>query len=84
MAHEMNLKEELLAALHDGGGSAELLDIVQRHESSAGMQSIYDTLQGIWVDFGFDHQEGGGFIRDELEYVMGKVWYQCPETEARP
>jgi hypothetical protein len=73
----MSLKREFLTALRSGVGHGKLLEVVQRHQAQ-GMtpQESYDVLEEIWREFGFNEKEGGGPLRDDLEYVMEKVWFQ--------
>ena len=75
----MDLKHEFLTALRGGEGHDQLLELVHRYQA-AGMtpQAAYDTLERIWLDFGFDESDEESDLRDNLEYVMEKVWYECP------
>lgn len=75
----MDLKHEFLKALRGGEGHDQLLELVHRH-LVAGMapQMAYDTLEGIWLDFGFDDSDEQSDLRDNLEYVLEKIWYECP------
>jgi hypothetical protein len=72
----MNFRQEFLAALQSGEGHRALLEIVRRHhgEDETGKEA-YEVLEQIWRDFGFDEKEGSSPLRDELEYVMERVWY---------
>lgn len=44
-------------------------------------QQAYEMLQQIWLEFGFDKVEEGSRLQDDLEYVMEKIWYECPASE---
>lgn len=76
----MSFKQEFLRELHSGADSKQLLKIIHKHEPAVeNLRVTYDALQEIWLEFGFDASDEGGTLRDELEYVMEKVWFQCPE-----
>jgi hypothetical protein len=36
----------------------------------------YNALEQIWQELGFADTEEGGPLRDELEFVMERVWFQ--------
>jgi hypothetical protein len=73
----MNLKQDFLAALNSHMDHQALLGLVQRHQAQ-GMtpDDAYDILQQIWLDFGFAGSDEESPLRNDLEYVMEKVWYQ--------
>jgi hypothetical protein len=75
----MKFQEEFLKELTSGNGHDVLLKLVERHEA-AGLspRDAYDLLQTIWLDFGFDKAEEDTPLRDNLEYVMERVWYGSP------
>lgn len=70
-------KNEFLAAWKSGATHDALLEIVARFEGKDGPRQIYDELQSIWQECGYDSDENCP-LRDELEFVMEKVWYRCP------
>jgi hypothetical protein len=78
----MALNQEFLAGLQNGMDHDSLLDMVHRYQRR-GMspREAYDTLQQIWLDFGFDKIEEGSGLQDNLEYVMEKTWYECPAVD---
>jgi hypothetical protein len=78
----MSLKDEFLAALHRGDDHDTLLDLVHRHQDQ-GLSSLeaYQILQQLWLEFGFNKIEEGSSLQDNLEYVLEKIWYECPATE---
>lgn len=73
----MNLKQEFLEALQAGRDYQALIEIVRRYLGQ-GMSSecAYELLQQIWLDFGYDDSTEESPMRDELEYVLERVWYQ--------
>jgi hypothetical protein len=75
----MTFKQEFLAALQAGKPDEVLLKIVREWQGQfASQREVYDILQEIWLEQGFDERSGGGPIQDSLEYVMEKIWYECP------
>jgi hypothetical protein len=76
----MSFKQDFLEALTTGADHQALLDVVCRHqEKGLTPQEAYQTLEQVWLEFGFDETEAGGAMRDELEFVMEKAWYQGPK-----
>ena len=73
----MLLKDEFLKALRAGQGHNALLALVH-HYQAQGMapRASYNVLQEIWQELGFADTEEGGPLRDELEFVMERVWFQ--------
>lgn len=73
----MLLKQEFLKALRSGEDHRSLLELVHRHQAQ-GMtpRESYNVLEEIWLELGFAETEEGGPLRDELEYVMERVWFQ--------
>lgn len=72
----MSFKQEILAALHSGKDHHVLLEIVRRHHAQGQTdKETYELLEQIWRDFGFHEAEDESALRNELEYVMEKVWY---------
>jgi hypothetical protein len=75
----MDLKQEFLTALQRGDDSDHLLDLVHRHQQGGTPpQMVYDILEGIWLDLGFNNSDEPSALKDNLEYVLEKVWYECP------
>jgi hypothetical protein len=75
----MTFKQEFLSALKGGQDCMALLDLA-RGLQGEGLppEQIYETLQEIWREFGFDKRQDGGVLQNNLEAVMEKVWYECP------
>ena len=42
------------------------------------MQEVYDKLHAIWLERGFDDDPHDSQLRNELEHVMEKTWYERP------
>jgi hypothetical protein len=80
----MDLKQEFLRALNSGESHDALLDLVRRHQAlGLTARQSYDVLHQIWLDFGFDDSDKEGALRNNLEYVLEKVWYQGGLTKSR-
>lgn len=78
----MDLKNEFLTALRDGKDHDALLELVHRHQvQGLPPQKAYALLQQIWLEFGFDKVDEGSRLQNDLEYVMEKIWYECPARE---
>ena len=77
----MDLRTEFVTSLQRGDDHDALLELVQRFVS-AGMppQEAYQVLHEIWLERGFNKVEEGSDLQDNLEYVLEKVWYECPAT----
>jgi hypothetical protein len=73
----MLLKDEFLKALRAGQDYKALLALVHRHQAQ-GMapRDSYNVLEEIWQELGFADTEEGGPLRDELEFVLERVWFQ--------
>lgn len=71
----MTFKQEFLTALQSGKATPALLEIVRRHYDDQADRDAYNALEQIWREFGFDESEGSSPLRDELEYLMERVWY---------
>jgi hypothetical protein len=76
----MNFSQALIAAVEAGSSHQEPLDLIHRYQEQ-GLTSpeIYQYLQQIWLEFGFDSVDAGGRTRDELEFLMERVWFAPPE-----
>jgi hypothetical protein len=78
----MALEHEFLVALRGGAGHDHLLELVQRHQAGGVKpRAAYDILERIWLEFGFNDSDEQSALRDDLEYVMEKMWYACPTGE---
>jgi hypothetical protein len=77
----MPLKDEFLKALRAGQDHKALLALVHRHQAQ-GMapRDSYNVLEGIWQELGFADTEEGGPLRNDLEFVMERVWFQGSRT----
>jgi len=72
----MSFKQEFLTALESGNDHPALLEIVRRHYGGKETErEAYDALEQIWRDLGFQESDQDSPLRDELEYVMERVWY---------
>jgi hypothetical protein len=75
----MDFRQEFLTALKNGTDADSLLDLVSRYQAQGLMpQQAYQLLHELWLEFGFAQRDGDSRIQDDLEYVMEKVWYECP------
>jgi len=72
-----DFRREFESALRSGAQHDNLLELVRAQKASGGTQrEIYETLQSIWLEHGFDDHDGSeSAVKDELEYVMERVWY---------
>lgn len=78
---DMNSKTQFLEALRAGQDFDSLLDLVRSHQMQGlSARVAYDRLQQIWLDFGFNASDEESDVRDNLEYVMEKIWYECPAS----
>lgn len=73
----MTLKIAILAALRSGEDDRSLQELVHLYQAQ-GMtpRDSYNVLQEIWQEFGFHETEESGPLRDALEYLMERVWFQ--------
>jgi hypothetical protein len=72
----MAFKQEFLAALQAGKDHHALMEIVRRHFGDATEErAAYDALEQLWRDLGFQKSDQESPLRNELEYVMERVWY---------
>lgn len=72
-------KNVVLTALRSDKSDTALLDLVREWQMQfPNMRDLYEALQAIWVDMGFDERSDGGPVQDRLEFVMERVWYSCP------
>ncbi len=72
----MSFKQEFLAALHSGKDHRALLEVVRRHHGGKETgREAYEALEQLWRDLGFEESDQDSPLRNELEYVMERVWY---------
>lgn len=72
----MSFKQEFLTALQAGKDHPALLEIVHRHYGDDETERAgYEALEQIWRDLGFDESDKESPLRNELEFVMERVWY---------
>ena len=76
----MDLGQEIDRALRCGKGYDFLLELVRQYQARGlSAQASYDALEQLWRDSGFDEPGTGTQARDDLESVMEKIWFECPE-----
>lgn len=71
-------KTRVRDALENGAKHNELREIVLRsYEDGGTKDEAYETLQQIWLEYGYDDDphDDPDPKRDELEYMMERVWY---------
>jgi hypothetical protein len=73
----VRLKDEIVKARRAGQDHKALLALVHGHQAP-GMapRDSYDVLEEIWQELGLADTEKGGPLRDELEFVRERVWFQ--------
>ena len=75
----MDLKYEFLRELRAGVDHDSLLELVHSFvKRGTRPREAYNALQELWLAFGFDDSDEESSLRDNLEYVMEKIWYECP------
>jgi hypothetical protein len=75
----MDLRAEFLTALRRGDDHDTLLESVhQALERGLAPRQAYNALHQLWLDLGFNRSDEESALRDNLEYVMEKIWYECP------
>jgi hypothetical protein len=73
----MSLKHEFRAALQAGTGHHALLELVWRHQAHGlSPWESYEVLEQIWQDLSYAEGKEGATVRENLEYVLEKVWFQ--------
>ncbi|MGH7171231.1 MAG: hypothetical protein ACRELF_01250 [Gemmataceae bacterium] len=71
-----------MTALRAGKDYHALMELVRRYQMQGlSLDAAYGSLHQIWLEFGFDKVEEGSRLQDDLEYVMEKIWYECPAPE---
>jgi hypothetical protein len=79
----MDFRNEFLGALRAGKTDEDLLKIVRAHQAHlSNLREVYDVLQDIWMELGFDEHSDGSALQNTLEYVMEKIWYECPAAHS--
>jgi hypothetical protein len=77
----MNLRSEFETAWKAGNDHDSLLGLVHRHQQQGlTAREAYSLLHELWLDNGFDDSDGANDLRDNLEYVLEKIWYEQPAT----
>jgi hypothetical protein len=78
----MNLRSDFEAAWKAGEGHDTLLELVRRHKTQGlPVQEAYQILLQLWLECGFNDAEQSSALQDNLEYVLEKLWYECPATK---
>lgn len=79
MERASEFREAILTALRADKSDAALLELVREWQTHfPSIRDLYDALQALWLDMGFDERSDGDPLQDRLEFVMEKVWYDCP------
>jgi hypothetical protein len=72
----MQFKKEFLTALQSGKDHPTLMEIVGRHfGGEVAGEAAYEAVEQVWRDLGFEESDESSALRDQLEYVMERVWY---------
>jgi hypothetical protein len=72
----MSFKQEFLTALQSGKDDRTLMGIVSRHfGKDEAENAAYEALEELWRELGFEESDETSPLRNELEYVMERVWY---------
>ncbi len=80
----MDFKRRFLTALQAHNSDDDLLKLVRDFQQDLGQsREIYNILEEIWRELGFDERCNGGETQDCLEYLMEKVWFECPCLKQR-
>jgi hypothetical protein len=78
MITEETLKDQVREAL-DRGADYEILKslVVAFYASGGTKDQAYELFQDIWLSRGYNLDDGSRVdpTRDELEYMMERVWY---------
>jgi hypothetical protein len=74
----MDPKKTLLIAIESRKGPASLVDAANKLQADGvSVDECYQALQQIWLDFGFDDADDENPVRNDLETVMEKLWFQA-------
>lgn len=74
----MEFKNRFQSALREGNSDEELLKMARLEGRNDDPRRVYDWLQELWMEAGFHERSDGGEIQDQLEFVMEKIWQECP------
>ena len=75
----MSLKNEFVAAWKAGTGDHALLELVHRFQAQGmSARDAYWALHELWVESGFNDSVESSPLQDNLEYVLERLWYECP------
>lgn len=78
----MSFQDEIRAALREGQRHEALLELVRRRQAEfSGPKEVYHKLQEIWRELGFNDCGEQSSLRDDLEFLMERVWYGSPALE---
>ena len=73
----MSLKDQFTRALNAQATHESLLKLVEKYQQQGlTPDESYKVLEQIWLQLGFNGTDEQSPERDNLEYVMEKVWYQ--------
>ena len=75
----MNLRGEFEIAWKAGEDHDALLELV--HHQGVPPGEAYQILHQLWLECKFDDVERSSTLKDNLEYVLEKLWYECPATK---
>ena len=79
----MNFTQSFRTALDEGQDFETLLKMVRQFElQTEDAEHVYEQLEELWLDLGFDSETNGGERQAKLERVMEKIWYELPRTQA--
>ena len=78
----MNLKNDFETTWKAGADHDALLELVHRHQAQGlSAQEAYRMLHQLWLECGFNDAERSDPLQDNLEYVLEKIWYECPAAK---
>lgn len=73
-----DFKQQFRGALEQGADYTRLKPLLHRYYEAGGSQpEAYNLLQDLWLEYGYDEDEHleTDTKRDELEFLMERVWY---------
>jgi hypothetical protein len=71
-------KSQIREALESGATYDSLREVLkQYYDLGCSKSEAYETLQQLWLEYGYDDDEHDqpDPRRDELEYLLERVWY---------